>query len=423
MHRSRIKRRGRHAAVGNGSEAMEFDFGAGNGDDSLNRRDFCSKIAAVAAVGPAAMMDAEPRSTVGHPPSLPLSLPIAKSSHGIFFSAAQKMGHVQDASVDLVVTSPPYPMIEMWDGIFAAQNRGVKEALVRDPKLAFEFMHDELDKVWAECFRVLKDGGFLCVNVGDATRTINKEFQLYNNHSRVVSACLKTGFVNLPNIIWRKQTNAPNKFMGSGMLPCGAYVTLEHEWILVFRKAGKRIYKSDREKALRRNSAFFWEERNTWFSDVWDIKGTRQAIANSQTRERNASFPLEIPLRLVNMYSQMGDTVLDPFMGMGTTMVAAMLAGRNSIGYEIDVDLKPSIEAFVGNVDAEAMRRQLRSRLERHFSFIKEREGDGKEVKYYNRKLGCKVMTSQETDIEFAWPGEIRRVDGDGLFFDCPYRS
>ena len=238
-----------------------------------------------------------------------------------------------------------------------------------------------------------------------------------------MSACLKTGFANLPNIIWRKQTNAPNKFMGSGMLPCGAYVTLEHEWILVFRKAGKRIYKSDQEKALRRSSAFFWEERNTWFSDVWDIKGTRQAIANSQTRERNASFPLEIPLRLVNMYSQMGDTVLDPFMGMGTTMVAAMLAGRNSIGYEIDVDLKPSIEAFVGNVDVETMRKQIRSRLERHISFVKDRECDGKEVKYHNHKLGCKVMTSQETDIEFVWPGEIRRVNGDGLFFDCSYLS
>ena len=410
--------------VGDKGMAEEFDFGVPYADDGMNRREFCSAIAAVAVAGSSGMVgSAMGRPSDERPVAQTANAPIDKTSHKMFFEAAQKMGRLKNSSVDLVVTSPPYPMIAMWDGVFAAQSKGVKENLGRDPNTVFEFMHMELDKVWSECHRVLKDGGFMCINIGDATRTINKDFRLYNNHARVVSACLDLGFANLPNIIWRKQTNAPNKFMGSGMLPCGAYVTLEHEWILVFRKGGKRIYKSEQEKTLRRRSAFFWEERNQWFSDVWEIKGTRQAIANSLTRERNASFPLEIPLRLVNMYSQFGDVVLDPFMGMGTTMVAAMLSGRNSVGFEIDKALKPSIADFIGNMGADAMRRLVRERIKRHLSFVEEREVAGKEVKYWNRSLDCKVMTSQETDIELAWPDEIRgSVSGDFCHY-CSYRS
>lgn len=392
-------------------------------DDNLNRRDFCASIAAVAVTSPAGMTGLNLiNDNVPHASSL-VSAAVSETSHQIFFEAAQNMEHVKTASVDLVVTSPPYPMIEMWDGIFSSQNADVGTALKKDPMSAFEFMHRELDKVWAECFRTLKDGGFLCINIGDATRSINKEFQLYNNHSRVVSSCLKIGFENLPNIIWRKQTNAPNKFMGSGMLPCGAYVTLEHEWILVFRKRGKRIYKLDRDKALRRSSAFFWEERNKWFSDLWEIKGVKQTIVNSQTRERNASFPLEIPFRLVNMYSQMGDTVLDPFMGMGTTLVASMLSGRNSIGFEIDKGLRSTIEDFVDNIDTKLMKRFVVDRFNAHLAFVEERISLGKTVKYTNKKLNCKVMTSQETDIELVVPIRVNKTKGDIFSRRCFYQS
>src|SRR5690606_1592163 len=142
------------------------------------------------------------------------------------------------------------------------------------------------------------------------------------------SAFIRLGFANMPNILWRKQTNAPNKFMGSGMLPAGAYVTLEHEWILVFRKAGKRTFRSEAEKKLRRESAFFWEERNTWFSDLWDLKGVKQKITNSGSRDRSAAYPFELPYRLINMYSVKGDIVLDPFLGTGTTALAAMATER-----------------------------------------------------------------------------------------------
>lgn len=411
---------------GGSSVNMEFAFLKNSCDEGLgglNRRDFCSAITAVAVTGPTGMIGLNPPIGAlpdGYDAVLPA---VSESCHRIFFEAAQNMRRMDDASVDLVVTSPPYPMIEMWDAVFAAQNGGIEEVLESSPMSAFELMHEELDKVWSECFRVLRDGGIMCVNIGDATRTISKDFQLYNNHSRIVSSCLKLGFANLPNIIWRKQTNAPNKFMGSGMLPCGAYVTLEHEWILVFRKGGKRTYKSDSEKARRRSSAFFWEERNKWFSDLWEIKGTRQSIINSQTRDRNASFPLEVPFRLVNMYSQMGDTVLDPFMGMGTTLVAAMLLGRNSIGFEIDKGLRPSIAEFVSSMGVDIIRKLVRDRLDAHLAFVKERENTGKIVKYDNQRLRCKVMTSQEVDMELVIPEKIERVDGDSFSCHCSYKS
>ncbi len=344
-----------------------------------------------------------------------------KSKHNIYISSSQNLGCIEDKSIDLVVTSPPYPMIEMWDDIMQLQNPNIKDTLSNNPSAAFEMMHQELDKVWRECYRLLKDGGMMCVNIGDATRTIKKEFQLFNNHTRIVNACISLGFTNLPNIIWRKQTNAPNKFMGSGMLPCGAYVTLEHEWILVFRKGGKRDYKHDDDKLLRRKSSFFWEERNKWFSDLWEIKGVKQRIPNSQTRERNASYPLEIPFRLINMYSQQGDTVLDPFLGMGTTSLAAMISQRNSIGVEIDANLLPSILENMEGMSTKMANDAIYQRYISHLDFVKERESIGKEVKYYNDALKCKVMTSQETDMNFHYLQSINRCQGGTIGYECGY--
>lgn len=328
--------------------------------------------------------------------------------HLVYFNASQNMSQLPDSSVDLVVTSPPYPMIEMWDDIMSNQNPLIRKAFdEKKPRQAFELMHYELDRVWAECWRVLKEGSFLCINIGDATRTINGEFALYNNNTRIIQACEKLGFINLPNILWRKATNAPNKFMGSGMLPCGAYVTLEHEWILIFRKGGKRAYKKTEEKNARRDSSFFWEERNVWFSDVWEIKGVKQTIDNAPSRDRNASYPLELPYRLVNMYSQKGDTVLDPFMGLGTTAMASMLCERNSVGYEIDTLLKPLLKDILGSVSIIKANSLINERYKKHLAFVDERIKMKKDVKYYNVHLDCKVMTGQETDLNFHYLKDI----------------
>lgn len=326
------------------------------------------------------------------------------TTHKLIIGAAQQMTAIEDGNVNLIVTSPPYPMIEMWDEVFSMQNKEIGEKLQTAPKIAFELMHFELDKVWKECFRVLAPGGFLCINIGDATRTIGGNFQLYNNHARIISCCQAIGFTCLPNIIWRKQTNAPNKFMGSGMLPCGAYVTLEHEWILIFRKGDKRQYKTKEEKAERMRSSFFWEERNVWFSDVWDIKGTKQKMIAEGTRARSAAYPLEVPYRLINMFSQKGDVVLDPFMGTGTTMLAAILSQRNSIGVEIDSNLKSVIGQNIEALDVDKANRLIKQRYDNHVAFVEEREGRmGKTVKYSNETLGQKVMTKQESEIELNY--------------------
>lgn len=332
--------------------------------------------------------------------------------HTIYFNAAQNMSQLKDNSVNMIVTSPPYPMIEMWDDIMSSQNPDIKDAFVtNNPRRAFELIHQELDKVWAECWRVLKDGSFLCINIGDATRTFNGEFALYNNNTRIIQACENIGFVNLPNILWRKSTNAPNKFMGSGMLPCGAYVTLEHEWILIFRKGGKRIYKTATDKAARRDSSFFWEERNVWFSDIWEFKGVKQTIDNAPSRERNASFPLELPYRLINMYSQKGDVVLDPFVGLGTTIIAAILSERNSIGYEIDSLLKPLLKDILGSISPIKANNIIHERYKRHLTFVEERLRMKKNVKYDNLHLSCKVMTAQETDLNFHYLKDVNIID------------
>lgn len=187
------------------------------------------------------------------------------TKHLVVVANGNNISELDDKSIDLVVTSPPYPMIEMWDEMFSQQDPAIKRCLDKgDGQGAFLKMHDLLNSVWRECDRVLKDNGFICINIGDATRTINGDFKLYSNHSKIIACFEELGYSVLPDIHWRKQSNAPNKFMGSGMYPAGAYVTYEHEYILVFRKGNKRNFEGEAKKA-RKESAYFWEERNIWF--------------------------------------------------------------------------------------------------------------------------------------------------------------
>ena len=338
--------------------------------------------------------------------------------HEILVGDSRNMESVADGGVNLIVTSPPYPMIEMWDGMFANQDPAIGEALqMRDGMTAFRGMHAVLDSVWKECDRVLADGGFVCINIGDATRTMGDRFMLYPNHVRIIEAFLEMGYSVLPDIHWHKQSNAPNKFMGSGMYPAGAYVTYEHEYILIFRKGGKRTFDgADRER--RRKSAFFWEERNVWFSDLWDIKGASQVLpAAGAARKRNASFPLEIPLRLINMYSVRDDVVLDPFVGLGTTCLAGMIAGRSSIGYEIDENIADSALGELDQ-DAETLNVYIDERIKRHLAFMESLPNDRKRGCYRNIPHGFAVRTRQETAIEIM---KLEKVERSGNSYVCKY--
>ena len=339
-----------------------------------------------------------------------------KTIHTVFFQDAGDLKEIASESVDLVVTSPPYPMISMWDDMFGGQNPEIQRALARgDGRQAYELMHKILDSVWDELFRVLKDGRFACINIGDATRKVRDDFCLYPNHARILNYLLDLGFSALPDILWRKQTNAPNKFMGSGMLPAGAYVTLEHEYILIVRKGSKREFRTEREKEHRRESALFWEERNVWYSDIWtDIKGTEQSLSNTTSRLRSAAFPFDLAYRLINMYSVKGDMMLDPFMGTGTTLAAAMTSGRSSISVEIDESFQQVVRQIARHI-VDFSNDYLHDRLIRHFEFVKNRIQNSKPLKYTNTHYGCPVMTSQE---QFILLNDLKAVQvcGDNIF-------
>jgi DNA modification methylase len=319
--------------------------------------------------------------------------------HRVIVADARRLDGCADESVDLVVTSPPYPMIQMWDEQFTRLCPEIGVSLEAGCSgRAFELMHRELDKVWNELYRVLKNGAFACINIGDATRTIGGSFQLFSNHSRILSCCRAIGFDTLPVILWRKQTNAPNKFMGSGMLPAGAYVTLEHEYILIVRKGSKRIFTSEAAKLKRMQSAYFWEERNNWFSDLWDFKGIRQQLQQQALRERSAAFPFELAWRLIAMYSCYGDTVLDPFVGTGTTMMAAMASGRCSTGVDIDRSLAALAAAQLERC-LDDVNHVISERLQKHLEFVENRTAEKKTLKYVNNRHGFPVMTKQETEL------------------------
>lgn len=321
-----------------------------------------------------------------------------KSQHTLTIADARSLP-VDDGSVQLVVTSPPYPMIEMWDEGFRAMSAAAGKALDAEQGLqAFEAMHLELDRVWAELFRVLSPGGLACINIGDATRSVAGQFRLYHNHARILQGAVALGFTVLPDILWRKPTNAPNKFMGSGMLPGGAYVTYEHEYILVLRKGDKRAFK---DRFARARSAYFWEERNLWFSDLWELKGTRQGLARG--RERSAAFPLELPWRLIHMYSCYGDTVLDPFVGTGTTVLAAAMAGRSSVGVDLDPQVPLALDALLQSALSDGPPR-IRARLKAHQDFVRERLASGRELKHHNAAHDVQVITGQEKGLELWQP-------------------
>jgi site-specific DNA-methyltransferase (cytosine-N4-specific) len=271
----------------------------------------------------------------------------------IILGNSQQMPEIKDSTIHLMVTSPPYPMIKMWDTQFGKLNPKIAtlwreleaDGEERTVTQIYDAMHESLAKVWRETFRVLIDGGIACINIGDATRTINGKFRLFPNHSRIIEHCEKVGFTALPYILWKKPTNKPKykgkgAFLGSGFLPPNAYVTLDCEFILIFRKGNLRKFAPHDKR--RYESAFTKKQRDEWFTQIWDVKGARQTA--SQIERRTAAFPDELADRLIRMFSVKGDTVLDPFLGSGTTTKIAMQNERNSISYETDESLLPLIK-------------------------------------------------------------------------------
>ena len=347
-----------------------------------------------------------------------------KTEHRVFVGNSNDLSGIEDDAVELVVTSPPYPMIEMWDEVFASLDSDIEAALAAgDGETAFSLMHSVLADTWDEVQRVLVDGGIACINVGDATRTVDGSFRVYQNHARVTEYFDQLGFEPLPDILWRKPTNSAAKFMGSGMLPPNAYATLEHEYLLVFRNG--RDSRDFDSTDVRYESAYFWEERNEWFSDVWaDVRGTFQTLAgddaDSDLRDRSAAYPLEIPYRLINMYSTYGDTVLDPFWGTGTTSLAAMVAGRNSMGYELNEAFVDVFDDAVADVP-ELARATVKQRLTRHEAFVARRRDDGETLTYDAEHYDFPVTTKQEVPMRFYTVDDVERTDDGYVVSHSPH--
>jgi DNA modification methylase len=336
-----------------------------------------------------------------------------ETTHRVVVGDSRRLDRLDDDSAELVVTSPPYPMIEMWDDLFANLNPTIGNHIeTGDGQTAFELMHGELDAVWNEVNRVLVDSGIACVNIGDATRKVDGSFRVYQNHSRIIDAFERLGFEPLPELLWRKPVNSGAKFMGSGMLPPNAYVTLEHEYILVFRNGdNRRQFEPNSER--RYNAAYFWEERNQWFSDVWmGIRGELQSLGHDELRSRSAAYPFEVPYRLINMYSIYGDTVLDPFWGTGTTSLAAMTAARNSIGYEVEEEFAHVFEGRVEDAPA-VSRTVVQQRLDDHREFVADKLESGGELNYEAENYDFPVTTKQEKSMQFYFVESVEEcADG-----------
>ena len=237
---------------------------------------------------------------------------------------ARTIGWIPDESVHLVLTSPPYWTLKEYP---ANKNQ---LGLIAD----YEAFHDELDKVWRHCYRVLVPGGRLVCVVGDVclARRRHGRHMVMPLHADIVVRCRAIGFDNLTPILWYKISNAAYEvengsagFLGKPYEP-NAIIKNDVEFILMLRKPGGYRQPTDEQREASRLTK---EEHHDWFQQVWTLTG-------ESTRQHPAPFPEELGYRLVRMFSFTGDTVLDPFMGLGTTIVAAMKCERNSIGVEID---------------------------------------------------------------------------------------
>lgn len=252
----------------------------------------------------------------------------------MIFADSRQMPELADESIHLVVTSPPYWCIKDYEH---PQQIGRQQS--------YEEYLEALAEVLGECHRVLHKGCRMAINIGDqylrATEHGRYRVQPIPADLSVIGRQL--GFDFMGNIIWRKvsttKTTGGGEWMGSTYYPRDGHITYEHEYILLFRKRGKWPRPSAAPKQKSRLSK---EDRSRWFRGVWDD------LPPERQDEHVAMFPVELPRRLIRMYTFWGETVLDPFLGSGTTCLAAGLEGRNSVGYEINPAFRRIIERKLG---------------------------------------------------------------------------
>lgn len=261
----------------------------------------------------------------------------------ILFADSRNMAELADESVHLIVTSPPYWHIKDYGA----------EGQIGYGQRLHEYLYD-LARVWRECYRVLRPGRRLCINIGDqfARSTEYGRYKVISLHAEIVAQCERLGFDYMGAIIWQKKTTMNTTggavVMGSFPYPPNGVVELDYEFILLFRKPGKSQPVSAEAKEASRMTRDEWKE---YFGGHWTFGGARQT-------EHEAMFPDELPRRLIRMFTFVGETVLDPFVGSGTTVKVALELGRNAIGYEIQRAYEPVIREKLGSVDVEFRHRE-----------------------------------------------------------------
>ena len=253
--------------------------------------------------------------------------------HKIIIGDSRCMMEVPDESIHLIITSPPYWQLKDYG---SGNQIGFDDS--------YEDYINNLNIVWNQCHRVLKKGCRLCVNIGDqfARSVYYGRYKVIPIRTEIIKFCETTGFDYMGAIIWQKVTTCNTTggatIMGSFPFPRSGILKIDYEFILIFKKHGTSP-KVSRE--IKENSKMTIEEWNQFFTGHWNIPGEKQD-------KHLAVFPEEVPRRLIKMFSFVNDTVLDPFLGSGTTSLAAKKLERSSIGYEINTDFLPLIKKRLG---------------------------------------------------------------------------
>lgn len=251
------------------------------------------------------------------------------TEHRIVFGDSRSLNEIKDKSVQLIITSPPYWQLKDYG---SGDQIGFNDT--------YEEYINNLNLVWQECFRVLSDGCRMCVNVGDqfARSVYYGRYKVIPIRTEIIRFCESLGMDYMGAVIWQKtttmNTTGGGAVMGSYPYPRNGILRMDYEFILIFKKPGEapRPTKEQKERSVLGR-----EEWGRLFSSHWNFGGVKQ-------EGHIAMFPEELPARLIKMFSFAGETVFDPFAGSGTTSLAAMRLGRNSIGYEINESFAPAIK-------------------------------------------------------------------------------
>jgi site-specific DNA-methyltransferase (adenine-specific) len=252
-----------------------------------------------------------------------------RTNHKIVNGDCRDMKGLQDSSVHLVITSPPYWQLKDYG---SEEQIGFHDS--------YEKYINNLNLVWKECFRVLHNGCRMCINIGDqfARSVYYGRYKVIPIREEIIKFCENIGFDYMGAVIWQKVTTSNTTGggvqMGSYPFPRNGILKIDYEFILILKKPGDPP-KPDLEQ--KEQSRMTPEEWNTFFAGHWNFPGTKQ-------NNHIAMFPEELPRRLIKMFSFVGETILDPFLGSGTTSLAAQKLNRSSIGYEINADFIPVIK-------------------------------------------------------------------------------